>query len=270
MPRGHQPLERTVEDLSRAEIKRLRALRLKKSRRGDTEIIVEGVRACEAICQAKVQVRLALATAEACASERARQVIDALASRGARVLRAPAGDIQALADAETAQGLLAVCAWNERSAADLLRHPPTPLVALDHVSDPGNAGSIVRAADWFGAGGLVASAGSADLLNPKAIRAAAGSLFNVPLWRGVDLPDTLRQLKAAGFRVVAATPRGRPAWRAWRRDPCVLVLGNEGHGLSPEVEALADDLVAVPGRGRAESLNAAMAATVLLAGGLAG
>ena len=259
-----------MENLSRAELKRLRALRLKKSRRGDTEIIVEGVRACEAICQAQAQPRLALVTADACAGERVRRTLDALASRGARLLLASAEDIQALADAETAQGLLAVCAWRERSVEDLVRQPPTPLVALDRVSDPGNAGSILRAADWFGAGGLVAGAGSADLLNPKAIRAAAGSIFNVPLWRGVDLPDTLRRLQGAGFRVVAATPRGRPAWRAWRRDPCVLVLGNEGHGLSPEVETLADDLVAVPGRGRAESLNAAMAATVLLAGGLAG
>lgn len=263
-------MERPLETLSRAELKRLRALRLKKTRRGDTEIIVEGVRACESICRAQAGIRLALATAEAAAGERVRQVLDALARRGARVLDASPEDIQSLADVETAQGLLAVCAWRERLVEELLSDPPTPLVALDGVSDPGNAGSIVRAADWFGAGGLVAGAGSADLLNPKSIRAAAGSVFNVPLWRGVDLPDTLRRLQAKGFRVVAATPRGRPAWREWRRDPCVLVLGNEGHGLSADVEALADDLVAVPGRGRAESLNAAMAATVLLAGGLAG
>ena len=140
------------------------------------------------------------------------------------------------------------------------------LVALDHVGDPGNVGTIIRTADWFAAGGILLGAGCVDPFNEKVVRSTAGSIFHVPLVADIDLPTALAEAKAAGFAIVTAQMDGATPladWRPARRT--IVILGSEAHGVSADLKLRADVSVAVPRYGRAESLNVAIAAGILLA-----
>ncbi len=174
-----------------------------------------------------------------------------------------------LSETVTPQGLVAVCALRDVPAADLVASPPRLSVALAELADPGNAGTVLRTADACGAGAVVFGAGSADPFGGKAVRSSAGSLFHVDVVRGADLASVLPALRDAGVTVLAADGGGEAALddiaASGRLAGRVLWLfGNEARGVPPELAALADALVRIPMRGRAESLNLAEAAAICL------
>ena len=172
------------------------------------------------------------------------------------------GDVMSrLTATVTPQGLVAVAPFRDISLSQM----PSEgcLCVLHEVRDPGNAGMVIRSADAAGAGGVVFSETSVDLYNPKTVRASAGSLFHLPITKGLDTPDALASLKGRGFRVLAMAADGQAElYRCDMTGPVVFLLGNEAHGLPSEVRALADQVVRVPIAGKAESLNLAAAATV--------
>jgi RNA methyltransferase, TrmH family len=172
--------------------------------------------------------------------------------------------LERLADATTPQGVVAVA---RTSTADLAEVTGRGLlVVLHEVADPGNAGTIVRTADAVGATAVVATVGSVDLFSPKAIRAATGSTYHLPLVVDVELADVADACRAAGQALLGLDAAGqRSVFDLERRPgPLGLVLGNEAHGLPPSAAACLDATVAIPRWGRAESLNVAAAAAVSL------
>ena len=147
---------------------------------------------------------------------------------------------------------------------DALFRPGALVIVLDGLRDPGNVGTIIRSADAAGADAVVVGRGSADPFSPKAVRATMGSLFHLPVLEG-DLAQLLSEAKARGFRLIGSSLRAqRTCYECDWSGGIWLLLGNESEGLSPQAAALLDECVRIPMRGRAESLNAAMAATVLL------
>lgn len=139
------------------------------------------------------------------------------------------------------------------------------VLALDGVADPGNLGTILRTADWFGAAGVVLSPGCVDPFNEKVVRSTVGSLFHLPVVSDIHLPDALREARSAGFAVVVADVKGAIALDDWRPPArSLLVLGSESQGVSTAVAELADVAVSIPRHGQAESLNVAVAAGILL------
>lgn len=181
--------------------------------------------------------------------------------------------LAAMADTVTPQGMLAVCAVREVSLDEVLATGPLLVAVLDRVRDPGNAGTVLRAADAAGADAVVLTSSSVDVHNPKCVRSTAGSLFHLPVVTGADLPGAVRALRRAGLRVHATAGNGPvdlddllddPAAPCGLGAPTAWVFGNEARGLDEGDLALADDAVRVPVHGRAESLNLAMAATVCL------
>jgi RNA methyltransferase, TrmH family len=184
--------------------------------------------------------------------------------RGARVTLVAEPVLSAMAATTAPQGLVAVVPSVRRPLEAL---PPSPrlVCVLAEVRDPGNAGTVLRAADAFGADAFVSTAGSVDPESPKAVRAAAGSLFHLPVVAGVGWPALADALRDRGLRLVGADPHAeQPIDRAPLDEPVALVLGNEAHGLPAEVRRDLDLVVRVPLAGRAESLNLAAAAAVLL------
>jgi RNA methyltransferase, TrmH family len=175
-----------------------------------------------------------------------------------------------LAQTVTPQGLLAVCGFVDVPLAEVMARGQPQLVALlANVRDPGNAGTVLRTADAAGAHAVVFADASVDPYNGKCVRASAGSLFHLPVVAGASLEDTVVTLREAGLRIVAADGRaGRslddPDVQARLAGPTAWMFGNEAWGLPPELVALADEPVAVPIYGRAESLNLAAAAAVCL------
>ena len=174
-----------------------------------------------------------------------------------------------LAQTVTPQGLLAVCGFVDVPLAELADAKPRLVTILANVRDPGNAGTVLRTADAAGSDGVVFADASVDPYNGKCVRASAGSLFHLPVVAGTRLPETVEALRAAGLRVVAADGRaGRglddPDAVKLLASPVAWLFGNEAWGLPPELLALADESIAVPIYGKAESLNLAAAAAVCL------
>lgn len=177
--------------------------------------------------------------------------------------------VAALADSVTPQGVLAVCRFLDRPVGDVLL-PDSRLVLIGaDVRDPGNAGTLLRCADAAGADAVVVAGTSVDPYNPKAVRASAGSLFHLPLAVDPDIGQAVSAARSAGLQVLAADGAGQ-VWlddaerRGLLSRPTAWLVGNEARGLAPELLAMADETVAVPLYGRAESLNLAAAAAVCL------
>ena len=169
-----------------------------------------------------------------------------------------------LSDTETPQGILAVIAL-PTATLDGLQFRATPLLAVcDGIQDPGNLGTIVRAADAAGADAVVIMPGTCSPYNSKAVRATAGSLFNIPVVRS-DAEDLIRFLMRMDMRLLATDIRGTVS--LYDTDlalPIALAFGNEAHGVSRELRKAADQLIRIPIFGKAESLNVAMSASVCL------
>ena len=174
-----------------------------------------------------------------------------------------------LAQTVTPQGLLAVCDFVDVPLATVTAARPTLVALLANVRDPGNAGTVLRAADAAGADAVIFADASVDPYNGKCVRASAGSLFHLPVVAGARLAEAVAGLKAAGLRVLAADGQGSGALDDPRTAralaaPTAWLFGNEAWGLPGDLLALADESVAVPIYGRAESLNLATAAAVCL------
>jgi TrmH family RNA methyltransferase len=178
--------------------------------------------------------------------------------RGIRVAVLPDPLLQSLSGTESAQGVIALVKPPVWTADDLFRDRPLILV-LDGVQDPGNAGTIIRAAEAFGATGAVFLKGSVSPHNPKTLRASAGSLFRVPYVFGVETGV----LQRPGVTSYAAVPKATATLTETDLTaPCSLVIGSEAHGVSAELRATSRG-ISIPTAG-VESLNAAMSATILL------
>lgn len=169
-----------------------------------------------------------------------------------------------LSDTKSPQGILAVVRMPRYTAKDLMSGNPL-IVVLENLQDPGNLGTIVRTAEAAGASGILLERGCADMFNPKVTRSTMGSIFRVPFVYVEDLKAEVGKLKAQGVRILAAhLGASVDMYEAFCAAPCAIMIGNESRGLSDEMAALADMAVRIPMSGSVESLNAAVAAAVLL------
>ncbi len=240
--------------------KEIASLSQRKHRDQRRETIVEGLRSVEAALDAGAALHDILVAAPA--ADRYRSLLN---RTDAPVHVLPERDFAAFSDVQTSQGILAVAAIRHYPASDLIQL--NAILALDGVQDPGNTGTLIRTAAWFGADAVLTGPGTADLYNPKVVRAAMGGLWDLHVSHTTNLVETLRRLREHGFAVYGADMAGIDA-RSWTpRRPSVLILGSEAHGLSPQVTSLLDERITIDGlprRGGAESLNVSIAGGILL------
>ncbi len=188
---------------------------------------------------------------------------------GDRVLTVDEAQLASLTDTVTPQGMVAVCDQPHSTLEAVVTALPRLVVVCADVRDPGNAGTVIRCADAFGADAVILTAGSVELANPKTVRASVGSIFHLPIVTGVTTATALDALRSASLRVLAADGAGERTLDQLARtgdlsQPTAWLFGNEAWGLPVEVAALADEIVRVPMWGRAESLNLSTAAAVCL------
>ena len=172
------------------------------------------------------------------------------------------------ADTETPQGLLCVTQMPTYTMEELMGRDQKAeplLLVLEDIRDPGNLGTIFRTAEAAGATGILMSRGTVDLFNPKVVRATMSAIFRMPFAVSGDLPADLQRLREQGIRSYAAHLGGKRAYDALPlTGGSAFLIGNEGNGLSAEITEAADEKIIIPMSGGAESLNAAMAAGILL------
>jgi TrmH family RNA methyltransferase len=177
--------------------------------------------------------------------------------------------MQALAQRNALQGIVATFALFETPLQALALSGRELIVVLDRLQNPGNVGSLIRAADAVGAAAVVLIEPSADVFDPKAVRGSMGSLFNVPVVQTADVPRLFRWLHDQGLRPVGADVRQGTAWgRGLWEGGVALILGNEARGLSSDVCIHLESWAMLPMMGKAESLNVAVAGGVLMYGWL--
>jgi len=166
---------------------------------------------------------------------------------------------------ESAQGVLAICSSEEQfKEEEIYKKVSLPLIYCFEVNDPGNLGTIIRTADALGAAGVLLSPGSADPFSPKVVRATAGSLWHVPFLREVDITTAIEESRVFGRKIYATDGQGAKTLPELRGKDALWIFGNEARGLTSEMTALADEVVSIPMRGRAESLNLATAVAITL------
>ena len=193
--------------------------------------------------------------------ERYRTLLDQAERRNVPVQPVSEAVMAAICDVRSPQGVAAVC-----PLPALTERLETPvIVALEDVQDPGNVGTVLRTLDALGYGGLLITPGCADPFSPKTLRASMGAVFRVPVCLAQSLPEALETLHGEGYRSLAGTLDGTPFYdRPMDAEKTVLLIGNEGAGLTEAVKALAMQKVKLPMQGGAESLNAAVACAVML------
>ncbi len=249
--------------------------------RGDDGILgVEGLRLVEAALGSGLQVQ-ALLVSDSGGRHMAR--LAPLLQQGTPILRTSDRLFAGVADTRAPQGIAALVRTRQTDVDDLLREPAL-VVVLVGVQDPGNVGTILRAAEAFGATGAATCSagplGTADPLGPKALRASAGSALRLPVLDSLPASNLISKLRASRVKLFAATKdqveqaigEGPPLLRPWEADwksPAAVLIGNEGAGLPEEMARATDARVSIPQAAATapvgvESLNAAMAATVLL------
>ncbi|HYU37163.1 MAG TPA: RNA methyltransferase [Gemmatimonadales bacterium] len=256
-------LQSTIRDLQRRKARGRRGLAL-----------IEGVRLVEEALAAGVAFKGALVAPDLARTARGTALVAELQGHAVGVEEVGARAFAQLADTETPQGIIAVIEPRRWSASDFV--PPAGAVALviDGVQDPGNVGTLIRTAHALGAAGTVVLRGTADPTSPKALRAAMGATFHHPV---VSLDDggfiawarkhglTLWASAADGVPLHRALERGRGKEGVGRVDgPIAVIVGNEGAGIRPQLNAVAAQRVAIPLAQGAESLNVAVAAGILL------
>ncbi len=180
--------------------------------------------------------------------------------------RASEQQMRQLSDTVTPQGIVAICRQRHVHLSDL--DELSLVVICAQVRDPGNAGTVIRCADAFGADAVILTQGSVELHNPKTVRSSVGSLFHLPIVTGVTLADAVAFCRDRGLQVLAADAGGAEldllAADGTLSAPTAWIMGNESWGLPAEDSALADRVVSVPMWGAAESLNLSTAAAVCL------
>ena len=173
-----------------------------------------------------------------------------------------------ISDTKTPQGVLAIVWQNKYTLADILKkgtEKKEMLLVLDNLQDPGNMGTILRTAEAAAVTGIIMSSDCVDVYNPKVIRSTMGSVFRVPFVYVENVTDVIRQMKEHGIRTYATHLAGELAYdEPDYRTPSAFFVGNEGNGLRDQVAELADTYIKIPMAGQVESLNAAIAATVVM------
>ena len=251
-----------VTSRANARVKQLRAAFAGQARLSSGLVAIEGEHLLEEAVQSSQALKTIFLTE--------RRDLPGFIPRGIEVIRLASDIFQSCVDTQTPQGIAALLVPRLSSLDEMLTpglaRAPLILIAVG-LQDPGNLGTLLRSAEAFGATGLLTTPGTVSPWNQKALRASAGSIFRMPI--AAATPEAIERLQQAGVQLVAtlkenATDANSPALAPVLRGPLALLIGNEGAGLSEDWIRLSDHRITIPYPGPVESLNAAVAGSILL------
>lgn len=232
-----------------------------RARRKNGLFSCEGARLCMDAALSGIRVETVLYTEKAALmyAEQLRTVLDV--ANAAFEITMPLA--QYMTDTTSPQGIFCICELPENTASPSL---DGCYLALEDVQDPANMGAVIRTAEALGMDGLLLSAGCCDVYGPKVLRGSMGGVFRLPLLRAENMTATVKSLQKKGFRLYACVPDADAlsVGEISLGSGCIPVIGNEGNGLKAETIAACDARITIPMEGRAESLNAAMAAGIVM------
>jgi len=234
-----------------------------KARKKQGLFACEGARLCADAALSGVSVSAVLYTADA--AEIYKDRLQIVRDAAKTVCEITPQIATFMADTRSPQGIFCICEMRKNNlSADALR-PGGKYLALEDLQDPSNLGAVIRTAEALGIDGILLSAGCCDLYSPKVLRGSMGGVFRQQILFAADMTETARLLQNAGFHTYACVPdaNAAPICKVALNNGCVCFIGNEGNGLLPETVSACELAVTIPMAGRAESLNAAMAAGIV-------
>lgn len=248
-----------ITSTANPHVKQIRELRSdRRARRRERAFVLEGVRLVGEALAAETPLRLVLyAPDQLAATPGGQALLEQLADRPG-CFAASERVVAAAAETVSPQGIVAIAAWPELPQRRGL------FLVLDAIQDPGNVGTLLRSAEAAGVGQLLCAPGTADVYNPKVVRAAMGAHFYLPLQPDCDWNAIAATLAVVEHVYVAEPAASMPYFAADWRQPAALIIGSEAHGVSPEARRLATRQISIPMAGRSESLNAGVAGSIIL------
>lgn len=265
-------MDREINTIHNKYIQYVRNLFRRKIREEEGRFVAEGLRFVEETLKSDWVTETVLYTSSLAQTERGQALLETARARRVRLIRVAEAVMARLGDTKNPQGVLAVVQQQQFHPEQLLETAvragtadPFLGLAVDALQDPGNLGNLIRTADAAGGDGLLVGPGTVDVFNAKTLRATMGSVFAFPIATTADLAGMLGRFREAGVQVVAAAGSAPTVFYDvdFRRST-IIVLGNEGAGLAPEILAAADIVARIPILGRAESLNVAAAGSIML------
>jgi RNA methyltransferase, TrmH family len=252
---------RRVNSRQNTRVKELRRAYAEAAPNEQGEVAVEGMHLVEEAIRSGL--RLSTVFISESARERAHKLLPQLSAH-TEALLLPDDVFASAAPSESPQGIAAMVRPKSFALDDLFSPAPALLVVTTGLQDPGNLGTIARSAEAFGVTGLLLGERTVSPWNWKAVRASAGSMFRVPTLK-IELARALEKIKSRGLRVLATSShKGTPIADVDLRAPAALLIGNEGAGIAKDVLAQVDEVIAIPQSPRVESLNAGVAASIVL------
>jgi TrmH family RNA methyltransferase len=244
---------------------RVRALARRKFRRQYHQLVIEGRRVVEDALMSHADVEFCIVDSDR--RDNFEGIISTCLERSIPVYCAPGVEFERICDTEHSQGVIAIGRYTETTveAKDFGPGSPAVIPFLLGIADPGNLGSILRTADWFGDSTVVLSHGSVDPSNPKAVRASAGALFRIHVPICYDTPGLIAMAVEHGYDPVVTVPSGGEAIHRLERDRKRLVIfGSEGHGINEALDGMPLKRITIPSASGAESLNLALSCAIIL------
>ena len=253
----------TLTSKDNAQIKH--TVKLKKSakyRKQTGCFIAEGLRVCMDALRSGEAIELLFVTEAA--MQKNRESFDRLRDAADKAYQVSPELFALMSDTQTPQGFLCVIKALDKSADFDKIENGGKFLALDNVQDPNNLGTILRSAEAFGVSGVVLSSDCCDVYNPKVVRGSMGAVFRLPLLTTDDLSAWLLSFPQLQTYAAVVDASAEPVTQIHFQEPCAVVVGNEGNGIRPAVAAACRRQITIPMNGRAESLNASVAAAILI------
>lgn len=233
-------------------------------RKEKRRFVAEGARLCSDAAESGLKVYKLLYTSEA--GEKYKDYLNIIRKNPTEEYIISPSVAQYLSDTKNTQGIFCMCEMPNENTELPLAGKIRKLVVLENIQDPANLGAVLRTAEALGIGGVVLSGNCCDAFTAKVLRASMGAMFRIPLYWRSDAPEAVSQLNKAGYSTLAAVPDSSaiPVTSMQLDYPAAVVIGNEGNGLTRETQLACSSRVTIPMQGRAESLNAAASAAILM------
>ncbi len=252
-----------ITSLKNPLIKEIKSLYKKKDRENNGLFIVEGIKIVEEIIDNAHSIKNIFYTDSLFKNQDGDLLFSKIADIEGLVYVAE-NVFKEISDTENPQGILATVVFSKKNIERLELKQNIFLLYLDKIQDPGNMGTIIRTADAFKVDGILLRKGCVDPYNPKVVRSTMGSIFRVPLYFLEDGLEEINMLKSKGINVYASSLESDKRIDTISFANSIVIIGNESNGVSEETSILADDCIKIPMSGGAESLNAGVAASIIM------
>ena len=251
--------------IAKSRLKNMLALRYKKFRDEQNLFLIEGYRLCQEALQSDFKVETLLIHSDSLSPQNLNEITKLAQYQQVEIFEIQQSEVKRLAETVNSQGVFCIVQQKKIELDTVLNKDNQLIVIISEGQDPGNVGTIIRTCDWFGITAIFLSKRTVELYNPKVIRSTMGSIFHVQIVEQVELDNLLPRLSQMGYHIFGTDVNGQYNYNQTNYPrPLALVIGNENKGINNNLFKYFDRTIKIPSYGKAESLNMAIATSIII------